>query len=97
MGVHGEPGPAAVVERLREAINARDLDALAACFAPNYLSEVPAHPDRAFRGHEQMRRNWTQIFGGVSDIAATLLGCTLAGDTAWADMHFIPALEVNAG
>ena len=85
--MHGEPGPAAVVEQLREAINARDLDALAACFAPDYLSEFPAPPDRTSRGHEQMRRNWTQIFGGVSDIAAILLGCTVAGDTVRADMH----------
>lgn len=85
MGTHGKYDPTAAVERLREAINAHDLDALAACFAPDYLSEFPAHPDRAFRGHEQMRRNWGQIFGGVPDLTATLAGCAVAGDTAWAE------------
>lgn len=85
MGLHGESGPVAAVERLRAAINAHDLDALQTCFAPDYLSEFPAHPDRAFRGYEQMRRNWAQIFGGVPNLAATLLGCTMAGDTVWAE------------
>lgn len=85
MGVQAEPDPAAVVELLQQAINRHDLDALAACFAPDYLSEFPAHPDRAFQGHEQMYRNWRQIFGGVPDLAATLRACTVAGETAWAE------------
>ena len=56
-----------VLQRLREAINRHDLDALAACFEPDYHSEFPAHPDRTFRGHEQMRKNWSQIFGAVPE------------------------------
>lgn len=80
-----ESGPAGVVERLRQAINQHDLDALTACFAEDYRSEFPAHPDRAFQGHAQMVKNWTQIFGGVPDLAATLVTCTAAGDTAWAE------------
>src|SRR5436305_13728635 len=78
-------GPLSIIERLGDAINRHDLDALTACFAPDYASEIPAHPDRAFRGHEQMRRNWTQIFGGVPNIAATLLRSAGEGDTARAD------------
>lgn len=78
-------GPLAVIERLAEAINKHDLDAMAACFAPDFASEFPAHPDRTFRGHEQMRKNWTRIFGGVPDIAARLLRSAAEGDTAWAE------------
>jgi ketosteroid isomerase-like protein len=85
MARHEESDPAQVVERLRQAINQHDLDALAACFADDYRSEFPAHPDRAFRGHAQMTKNWTQIFGGVPDLAATLVTCAAAGDTAWAE------------
>ncbi|HEX5506425.1 MAG TPA: nuclear transport factor 2 family protein, partial [Thermomicrobiales bacterium] len=81
-------GPAALVERLRGAIDGHDLDALAACFAPDYRSEFPAHPDRAFSGHAQMRRNWAQIFAAVPDIAATLVGCAVVGDTAWAEWEW---------
>lgn len=78
-------GPLSVIERLNDALNRHDLDALMACFAPDYASEFPAHPDRAFRGHAQMRKNWTQIFSGVPDIAATLLRSVAAGDTAWGE------------
>jgi hypothetical protein len=50
--MESESGTTAVLERLREAINRHDLDALAACFEPDYHSAFPAHPDRTFRGHE---------------------------------------------
>lgn len=77
--------PTAVVERIQRAVNAHDLDALAACFQPNYRSEQPIHPDRAFRGREQMRKNWSQIFGVVPDIEATILRCAVDGDTVWTE------------
>jgi ketosteroid isomerase-like protein len=79
------PSPLSVLDRLRDAINAHDLEALAACFAPDYDSEFPAHPGRVFRGQGQMRANWAQIFGGVPDIAATLVRGTAEGETVWAE------------
>jgi ketosteroid isomerase-like protein len=54
------------------AVNDHDLDALVACFAPDYVNETPARPQRGFRGREQVRRNWTQIFAGVPDIRAAV-------------------------
>lgn len=80
--------PQSVIECMRDAINAHDLDTLAACFAPDYASEFPAHPDRAFHGTAPMRRNWTQIFAGAPDIAATLLRCTVDGETVWAEWEW---------
>src|SRR5215218_10143507 len=41
-------GPAAVVERLLEAVNAHDLEAMVALFADDYQNETPAHPQRGF-------------------------------------------------
>lgn len=61
----------AVLERLLDATNAHDLDALTDCFAVDYANETPAHPDRSFTVREQVRRNWTQIFTGVPDLKAT--------------------------
>lgn len=80
-----QTGPTAVMVRVRDAISKHDLDALASCFDPNYQSDFPVHPDRAFRGHAQMRKNWSQIFGAVPNIEATLLNCTSEGDTVWAE------------
>jgi ketosteroid isomerase-like protein len=83
-----DSGPVEVLERLRYAIGQRDLEALAACFEPDYDSVFPAHPDRAFRGHGQMRRNWAQIFGMVPDLEAELLRSAVEGDTAWAEWEW---------
>ena len=78
-------GPATVVERLLAAINAHDLEAMVACFADDYLNEWPAHPQRGFRGSEQVRRNWSQIFAGVPDLRARLPRMVVDGDTVWAE------------
>jgi hypothetical protein len=39
--------PLAVAERLVRSTNDHGLEALLACFEPDYLSEQPAHPARA--------------------------------------------------
>jgi ketosteroid isomerase-like protein len=63
-------GPGTMVERLCQATNEHDLEALASCFAPDYGNETPVHPARGFRGRAQVRKNWEQIFAAVPDIAA---------------------------
>jgi hypothetical protein len=62
-----------MMDQLLVAMNAHDLDAFVACFAPGYRSEQPAHPSRAFEGSDQVRENWTSVFSGVSDFKAALL------------------------
>jgi ketosteroid isomerase-like protein len=77
-----------VLERLRDAQNRHDLDAFVACFDPAYRSEQPVHPDRAFVGSEQARKNWAEIFAGVPDFQAELLRLADEGDTGWAEWHW---------
>jgi ketosteroid isomerase-like protein len=78
-------GPAAVVGRLVAAINAHDLEAMVACFADDYVNEWPAHPQRGFRGNQQVRSNWSQIFAGVPDLRARLPRMSVDGDTVWTE------------
>jgi ketosteroid isomerase-like protein len=75
----------ALVERLKEAVNRHDLESLAGCFALNFLNETPVHPTRSFRGREQVRRNWAQIFAGVPDIEAEVLRSSVDRDSAWTE------------
>jgi ketosteroid isomerase-like protein len=77
--------PATRLESFIRAINQHDLDALLACFAPEFVSETPAHPDRSFRGREQVRTNWTQIFAAVPDLHAILVRCAVDGERVWAE------------
>jgi ketosteroid isomerase-like protein len=74
-----------MVERLRQATNSHDLDALVACFGPDYRNETPAHPERGFTGREQVRKNWTQIFAAIPDVRAEVLRCAVDGDTVWSE------------
>jgi len=69
-----------VVTRLRDAMNEHDLEALVDVFDPDFVSETPAHPQRTFRGADQVRRNWEQIFAGVPDLKAELLDAVVEGD-----------------
>jgi ketosteroid isomerase-like protein len=76
-----------VLERLVDAVNRRDLDALVECFADGYVNETPAHPARSFVGREQVRRNWTAIFAGLPDVTASVLRSTTDARTVWSEWH----------
>ena len=76
------------LERLHDAINRHDPEAFVACFAPEYESEQPAHPIRAFTGRDQVRKNWTAFFAGVPDLQAEVVRATTQGETVWAEWHW---------
>lgn len=78
-----------VVERLHVAMNAHDIDAFVACFDEDYVSEQPAHPERAFRGRDQVRENWSAIFGGVNDFASELVRAAASGDVEWSEWRWL--------
>jgi ketosteroid isomerase-like protein len=80
--------PRLVAERLHAAMNAHDIDAFVACFDEDYSSEQPAHPDRAFRGREQVRRNWSAIFEGVPDFRSLLVRSVATGETEWSEWRW---------
>jgi ketosteroid isomerase-like protein len=80
-----ETSPKATVERLVEATNSHQVEAVVACFAPDYRLESPLHPARSFSGQEQVRRNWTQIFAGVPNLAARVLAQAVDGQTIWTE------------
>ena len=81
-------GRALVVQRLDEAMNAHDIDAFVECFDEQYDSEQPAHPDRAFRGREQVRLNWSSIFASVKDFSSELVRADAVGDTEWSEWRW---------
>ena len=88
MTVGDEGNSGLVVQRLNAAMNAHDLETFLACFADDYESEQPAHPDRAFRGREQVRSNWSAIFDGVPDFRSQLLRSMADGNTIWSEWHW---------
>lgn len=74
-----------LLERLVTTVNGRDLEGLVACFAGDYVNETPVHPHRGFRGNEQVRRNWEQIFASVPGVRVEVPRSAVRGDTVWSE------------
>jgi len=77
-----------VLARLHDTMNRHDLEAFVACFDAAYRSEQPAHPDRAFGGVEQVRKNWSTLFSGVADFCGDLLRSCTDGKVIWAEWEW---------
>ena len=69
-------------------MNAHDIDAFVDCFAEDYDSEQPAHPDRAFTGSAQVRANWAAIGAGVPDVTAEIVRPVDAGEVEWSEWRW---------
>ena len=80
--------PEAVLDRLQAAMNSHDLATFLACFAEDYASAQPAHPDRTFRGRAQVERNWSAMFAGLPDFRAELLRRAQTGADVWAEWRW---------
>jgi ketosteroid isomerase-like protein len=86
--MEAQPNPSSVLQRLQTALNQHDLEAFLDCFDPDYQSEQPAHPARAFRGSEQVRINWSSLFSSMPDFHSELLSAASEGNTGWAEFHW---------
>jgi ketosteroid isomerase-like protein len=69
-------------------MNAHDVDAFVACFDEEYESEQPAHPDRSFKGREQVRQNWSAVFEGVRDFRSELVGTSATRESEWSEWRW---------
>ena len=69
-------------------MNAHDIEAFVSLFAADYESDQPVHPDRAFRGRDQVRANWSAVFAGVPDFSAELVATAVEGDTVWTEWRW---------
>jgi ketosteroid isomerase-like protein len=81
-------GPADVMERLTAAQNAHDLEAMLAFFAPDYRSEQPLFPARAFQGVDQVRANWSALLEAIPDFRSEILRSAVERDTVFAELHW---------
>ena len=77
--------PRTFADRVSAAANSHDIDRLLECFTEDYVNESPVHPARGFRGREQVRRNWSQIFETVPDVTTRVLRSDQFGDTVWSE------------
>lgn len=77
------------IARLRDAVNAHDVDAMVRLIAPEYRSEQPAHPNRGFGGKDQVHKNWSTLFAGVPDLTVDVRAHLDDGTTSWSEWEFL--------
>ncbi|HEV7211822.1 MAG TPA: nuclear transport factor 2 family protein [Blastococcus sp.] len=75
----------ATIAKLRTVMNAHDAEGMAALFAPEYHSEQPAHPNRAFDGHIQVEARWREMFREVPDLVVEVVSEVTVGSTSWVE------------
>ena len=83
-----QSSPQIVFERMIQAANRHDLEAMVACFAQDFRSEQPFYPERNFTGQEGVRKNWSFFFSTMPDFQAEVLSEAVEGDTVWAELHY---------
>ncbi len=88
MGTKIHLNPRLVVKRLEKAMNDHDVDAFVQCFDPLYHTEQPTHPDRAFRGREKIREEWSARFKHVPNFKAEIIRIAVDGDVTWTEWHW---------
>src|SRR5919106_2414125 len=78
----------AIFESMIEAANRHDLEAMVACFAPDYHGELPFTPERNFTGQAGVRKNWGFFFSTMPDFRVEIRRSAEEGDTVWAELFF---------
>ena len=77
-----------LLDNLNSALNNHDIESFVACFAENYFSEQPVHPDRTFQGRDQVRKNWSANFKEMPDFSAQLIRHVISNDTLWTEWEW---------
>ena len=86
-----------VIDRLVGAVNGYDLEGVVSCFADDYVNETPVHPQRGFRGSDQVRTNWAQIFAGVAHMQAAVTRRSESEDQIWTEWDMSGSRRVDGG
>ena len=74
-----------LVERMRAALEAHDLDTFVSFFHEDYVGERPRHPDAPPSNRDEVRSNWTEVIGDVPDLRVEIPAATQDGDTIWSE------------
>lgn len=80
--------PKLIVERLEKAMNDHDMETFVDCFDRFYFGEEPAHPNRAIRGREFVRKEWTNVFRRTPDFHGKVVRMAVDTDAAWIEWHW---------
>ena len=74
-----------LVEQMRAALDAHDLDAFVGFFREDYVGERPRHPGSPMSSREDVRRNWAEVISDVPDLRVDIPAAVEDGGTIWSE------------
>jgi ketosteroid isomerase-like protein len=74
-----------LLERMRAALDAHDLDAFVGFFRDDYVGERPRHPGSSMSSREDVRRNWEEVIADVPDLRVDVPAAVEDGNTIWSE------------
>ena len=74
-----------LVEQMRAALAAHDVDRFVEFFHEDYSGERPRHPGSPNSNRDEVRSNWTEIIRDVPDLRIEIPASCQDGDTIWSE------------
>jgi ketosteroid isomerase-like protein len=74
-----------LLECMRAALDAHDVDTFVGFFRADYVGERPRHPGAKISSREDVRRNWSEVIADVPDLRVEVPAAVQDGDTVWTE------------
>jgi ketosteroid isomerase-like protein len=74
-----------LLEQMRAALDAHDLDAFVEFFREDYIGERPRHPGSPVSSREDVRANWAEVISDVPDLRVDVPAAIQDGNTIWSE------------
>lgn len=74
-----------LLEQMRAALDAHDLDAFLEFFREDYVGERPRHPGSPVSSREDVRSNWAEVISDVPDLRVEVPAAVEDGDRIWSE------------
>jgi hypothetical protein len=74
-----------LLEQMRAALDAHDLDAFVEFFREDYVGERPRHPGSPVSSREDVRANWAEVISDVPDLRVDVPAAVQDGKRIWSE------------
>ena len=74
-----------LLEQMRSALDAHDLDAFVEFFREDYVGERPRHPGAKISSREDVRNNWAEVISDVPDLRVEVPAAVEDGNRIWSE------------
>jgi ketosteroid isomerase-like protein len=74
-----------LLEQMRAALDAHDLDAFVEFFRDDYVGERPRHPGARISSRDDVRSNWTEVIADMPDLRVDVPAAVEDGNKIWSE------------